>query len=90
MSSSGLQDGNFVHNNTITPEQSKVFDLFSLKGRTAIVSGAGSRAGIGYAVAEAFAEAGANVAIWYNSSTEAEDCAAAIRDEYKVKCQWSA
>jgi len=35
--------------------------LYSLKGRTAIVSGAG--VGIGLAVAEALAEAGANIVI---------------------------
>lgn len=58
--------------------------LFSLKGKTAIVSGAG--AGIGLAVAQALAEAGANVAIWYNSNKKALQRAEDIQKEYGVKC----
>ena len=61
--------------------------LFSLKGRTAIVSGAG--AGIGLAVAQGFAEAGANVAIWYNSNKKAIDRASDIEKTYGVKCTLS-
>jgi sorbose reductase len=61
-----MKDGKFSHDNTVAPETNRVMPLFSLKGKTAIVSGAG--AGIGLAVAEALAEAGANVAIWYNSN----------------------
>ena len=61
--------------------------LFSLKGKTAIVSGAG--AGIGLAVAHGFAEAGADVAIWYNSNKEALDRAREIEEEYGVKCRSS-
>ncbi|OTB07705.1 hypothetical protein M426DRAFT_317610 [Hypoxylon sp. CI-4A] len=59
--------------------------LFSLQGRTAIVSGAG--AGIGLEIAHAFAEAGANVAIWYNSNRKALKEAAAIEALYGVKCK---
>lgn len=54
--------GNFNHNNTVAPKETRVFPLFNNKGKTAIVSGAG--AGIGLAVAQALAESGANVAIW--------------------------
>jgi NAD(P)-dependent dehydrogenase (short-subunit alcohol dehydrogenase family) len=61
--------------------------MFSLKGRTAIVSGAG--AGIGLAVAQALAEAGANVAIWYNSNKKAVIEAEKIEKEYGVKCKFS-
>jgi sorbose reductase len=61
-----MKDGKFPHNNMSPPEFDRVLPLFSLKGKTAIVSGAG--AGIGLAVAQCFAEAGANVAIWYNSN----------------------
>lgn len=50
-----------------TPEG--VFEQFSLKGRTACITGASD--GIGFAVAEAMAEAGANVALWYNSNSAA-------------------
>lgn len=68
----------------MAPKSTKVFDLLSLKGRTAIISGAG--AGIGLGVAHAYAEAGANVIIWYNSNKEAEERAKEIEAEYGVKC----
>ena len=79
-----MTGGNFTHNNTIAPVSARVLPLFSLKGRTAIVSGAG--AGIGLAVAHALAEAGANVAIWYNSNKKAIAEAEKIEKEYGVKC----
>ncbi|OGE57357.1 hypothetical protein PENARI_c002G08631 [Penicillium arizonense] len=50
--------------------------MFSLKGKTAIVTGAG--AGIGLAVAQGLAEAGANVALWYRSNTKCPERAAEI------------
>ncbi|KAL0636144.1 Sorbose reductase sou1 [Maublancomyces gigas] len=62
-----------------------VLPLFSLKGKTAIVSGAG--AGIGLAVADAFAESGANVAIWYNSNAKAIERAQAIAEKWGVVCK---
>ncbi|KAI1746217.1 sorbitol utilization protein SOU2 [Xylaria scruposa] len=77
--------GLFPHNNMPTPQSDLVMPLFSLKGRTAIVSGAG--AGIGLAVAQGLAEAGANVAIWYNSNTKALDEAANIEAKFGVKCK---
>lgn len=80
-----MKGGNFAHNNTAAPHETKAMPLFSLKGRTAIVSGAG--AGIGLAVAQAFAEAGANVAIWFNSNKKAIDRAADIEKEYGVTCK---
>ena len=43
-------------------------------------------AGIGLAIAHAFAEAGANVAIWYNSNKKAIEKAAEIEKEFGVKC----
>jgi sorbose reductase len=79
-----MNGGDFSHNNTTAPEAKGVFALFSLKGRTAIVSGAG--AGIGLSVAHALAEAGANVAIWYNSNPKAIDEAEKIAKKYEVKC----
>ncbi|RDA92360.1 hypothetical protein CP533_4399 [Ophiocordyceps camponoti-saundersi (nom. inval.)] len=63
----------------------RVLPLFSLKGRTAIVSGAG--AGIGLGVAQALAEAGANVAIWYNSNKQAVAEAGKIEKEFGIKCK---
>ncbi|PHH60490.1 hypothetical protein CDD81_1621 [Ophiocordyceps australis] len=67
------------------PEGEEVVPLFSLKGRTAIVSGAAG--GIGLGVARALAESGANVAIWYNSNKKAVDEAAEIEKKYAVKCK---
>lgn len=81
-----MQDGKFAHDATAAPPANRVLPLFSLKGKTAIVSGASS--GIGLAVAQALAEAGANVAIWYNKrKDEAEQAAAEIEKEYGVKCK---
>ncbi|KAK9475104.1 uncharacterized protein V1510DRAFT_410044 [Dipodascopsis tothii] len=57
-------------------------DLFSLKGKTALITGAS--AGIGLAVAEAFAEAGANIVLGYNSSAAAEQTAAALAERTGV------
>jgi sorbose reductase len=80
-----MKDGKFKHNLTEAPTYtSRVMPMFSLKGRTAIVSGAG--AGIGLAVAHALAEAGANVAIWYNSNKKALQEAENIEKEYGVTC----
>jgi sorbose reductase len=85
MADSAMNGGNFAHDNTVAPKEGKVLPLFSLKGRTAIVSGAG--AGIGLVVAQALAEAGANVAIWYNSNKKALQRAEDIAKEYGVKCK---
>ncbi|KAI9149351.1 LOW QUALITY PROTEIN: L-xylulose reductase [Paramyrothecium foliicola] len=78
-----LKDGSFPHNNMPVPVGDRVLPMFSLKGRTAIVSGAG--AGIGLGIAHALAEAGANVAIWYNSNKQALERASEIEKIYGVK-----
>ena len=44
---------------------SNVMEQFQMKGKVAAVTGAAD--GIGYAVAEAYAEAGADVALLYNT-----------------------
>ena len=46
----------------------------------------GAGAGIGLAVAQALAETGANVAIWYHGNKKALDRAKEIEEEYGVKC----
>lgn len=85
MAESPIAQGHFVHNNTVPPAQQSLMGLFSLKGRTAIVTGAG--AGIGLAVAQGYAEAGANVAIWYNSNQKTVERAAEIETKYGVQCR---
>lgn len=47
---------------------------------------AGAGAGIGLAVAQALAETGANVAIWYHGNKKALDRAKEIEEEYGVNC----
>ncbi|KAI9843401.1 MAG: L-xylulose reductase [Sclerophora amabilis] len=85
MAGNALRGGLFTHDNTVAPKNERILPLFSLKGRTAIVSGAG--AGIGLAVAQGLAEAGADVAIWYNSNKKALDRAKEIEETYQVKCR---
>lgn len=63
---------------------SNINDLFSLKGKVASVTG--SSVGIGFSVAEAYAQLGADVAIWYNSHP-ADDKAKALADKYGVRCK---
>lgn len=61
-----------------------VLDLFSLRGKVASVTG--SSTGIGTAVAEAFAQAGADVCLWYNSHN-ADDIAQYLASKYNVRCR---
>ncbi|KAJ3040703.1 hypothetical protein HDV00_010596 [Rhizophlyctis rosea] len=68
---------------TVPPTETSVFSLFSLKGRVAIVTGAGD--GIGLSISEALAEAGANVVMWYNSNPACIDRAKEIAEKYSVK-----
>jgi sorbose reductase len=49
----------------VPPVPQSVFEQFRLNDKVAVVTGAAE--GIGLAAAEAFAEAGANIAMWYNS-----------------------
>ncbi|KAH8432222.1 Sorbose reductase sou1 [Aspergillus melleus] len=85
MAASPIQNGHFVHNNTTAPEPSGLLSLFSLKGKTAIITGAG--AGIGLAVAQGLAEAGANVALWYNTNDKCHERAAEIAAKYGVQAK---
>lgn len=77
------QNAVFVHDNSVPPVHSSLFSLFSLKGKTAIVTGGG--AGIGLAVAQGLAEAGANIALFYNTNEKAPERAAEIEKQYGVK-----
>ncbi|BCS24453.1 uncharacterized protein APUU_40897A [Aspergillus puulaauensis] len=62
---------------------SNVLDQFKMAGKVVTVTGAAD--GIGYAVAEAMAEAGAAVALWYNSNDAAVAKAEALAKEHGVK-----
>ncbi|KAJ5314547.1 uncharacterized protein N7443_001431 [Penicillium atrosanguineum] len=77
--------GNFRHDNNTFTGQSSVMEMFSLKGKTAVVTGAAS--GIGLSVAHALAEAGADVAIWYNTNKKAIEEATQIEEKYGVQCR---
>jgi len=85
MAGNAIHDGIFREGNTKAPGVDRILPLFNLKGKTAIISGAG--AGIGLSVAKALAEAGANVAIWYYSNKKAIDRAAEIEKTFNVKCR---
>ena len=62
---------------------SNVLQQFSLKDRVCAITGASG--GIGSAVAEAYAEAGANLALWYHSNPAAVELAAKLAKEHCVK-----
>lgn len=59
-----------------------IFAMFNMRDKVVIITGGAG--GIGYQVSRALAEAGANVALWYNKSTEAEQLAATIAKDFGV------
>ena len=79
-----MNKGDFKH--TAQPSTpGSLWSRFSLKGKTAIISGAGQ--GIGLSVARAYAEMGANVVLWYHTNTDAPKRAEEIGKEFGVKCK---
>jgi sorbose reductase len=60
-----------------------VRSLFSLKGKTVAVTGGSG--GIGTELVRGMAEAGADVALIYHSSVEAENTATSFSEQYGVK-----
>ncbi|CEJ58375.1 Putative Short-chain dehydrogenase [Penicillium brasilianum] len=62
---------------------SNVLEQFRLDGKVVVVNGAAD--GIGLAVAQAMAEAGANVALWYNSNEAAIQKSHELADQHKIK-----
>jgi sorbose reductase len=69
---------------SFTPDhQAPVLTQFSLKGKTVAVTGGSG--GIGTEIVRGMAEAGADVALIYYNSTEAESTAASFSKQYDVK-----
>jgi sorbose reductase len=62
---------------------SNVLEQFLLKDRVAIITGAAD--GIGLAVAQAYAEAGCSLALWYNTNDAAVKHAESLAAQHKVK-----
>ncbi|KAL4776488.1 hypothetical protein BDW60DRAFT_176461 [Aspergillus nidulans var. acristatus] len=62
---------------------SNVLEQFKMAGKTIVVTGAAD--GIGYAVAEAMAEAGGDVALWYHSNDAAIAKAEGLAKEHGVR-----
>lgn len=60
-----------------------VLQQFGMRGKVVAVNGAAD--GIGYAVAEAMAEVGADVAMWYNSNNAAIKKAANLAEKFGVR-----
>jgi sorbose reductase len=68
------------------PKATHLKDLFSLKGKVVIVTGASGPTGIGTEAARGCAEMGADVAITYSSRKEGgEKNAKQLQDDYGVK-----
>ena len=62
-----------------------VFDMFNMRGRVVIITGGSG--GIGYQIGRAVAEAGANVALWYDRSNQTEKLAATLTNDFGIKAK---
>ncbi|KAM0424628.1 hypothetical protein ACHAPT_010154 [Fusarium lateritium] len=80
-----LNGGNFIHNDKRWIDGGSIMKRFSLQGKTAIITGAA--AGIGWAVAQAYAEMGANIALWYFSNTKGPERAEELAQQYGIQCK---
>lgn len=77
-----------VPRNSLVPvseqDAGSLLSRLSLKGKTAVITGAG--AGIGLSVAYGYAEFGANLALWYYKNQQTPERAQEIASKYGVKC----
>ena len=71
------------HPNPSLPDS--VFDMFNMRGRVVIITGGSG--GIGYQIGRAVAEAGANVALWYERSTQTEQLAATLASDFGINAK---
>ena len=62
-----------------------VLEQFRMTGRLVTITGASD--GIGFAVAEAMAEAGANLALWYNTNDAAIKKGAELASRHNIECK---
>ncbi|CAP94001.1 Pc16g13310 [Penicillium rubens Wisconsin 54-1255] len=62
---------------------SNVLEQFKMNGKVVVVTGAAD--GLGHAIAQSMAEAGAHVALWYNSNDVAIEKAQVLAKEHDVK-----
>jgi sorbose reductase len=62
-----------------------VFKMFDMHGKVVIITGGSG--GIGYQVARALAEAGADIALWYNKSSSAEQLAATLAKDFNIRAK---
>lgn len=70
------------------PKPNHLLDLFSLKGKVVVVTGASGPRGMGIEAARGCAEVGADIAITYSSRKEgAEKNVAELIKEYGVKAK---
>ncbi|KAH6981364.1 hypothetical protein BKA56DRAFT_686453 [Ilyonectria sp. MPI-CAGE-AT-0026] len=67
------------------PVEDSLFKSFRLDGRTVIITG--GCGGIGYEIARGLAEAGANLALWYHSSTTHQKIQNKISQDFGVKVE---
>lgn len=68
------------------PKANRLMDLFSLKGKVVVVTGASGPRGMGIEAARGCAEMGANIAITYSSRKEGADKnVEELTKEYGVK-----
>lgn len=70
------------------PKAESLMDMFSLKGKVVVVTGASGPKGMGIEAARGCAEMGANLAITYSSRPEGgEKNAKELAEKYNIKCK---